>query len=318
MESNFYTITKPLVIFLSCMGLVPYRFKNNFCTSYLYSAYTLLLIVIHEILNYSEITTMQTRFKKTPLTSQVLLVVVSSVLFTTSSIISITRKTKFMQFWTAVINCENAFKDIARIEYRGIRVRMYIFAMLWILPRILLTAVNYALHVYFFKIMSMREFAIYTINFYYSWCFSGSVCIFAVLHVSEIRQKFCILNESLKHMLKNKRWEKSKHESFLKQRVWKPDNENLAKIGRLHLKLTKCIREFNDTFAMLLVANYVMSFIKILMAVYLVYVTCYGQKRAFVIVNNAIVALLYTANMTLLCSTCNKANQEVNACFHFF
>lgn len=318
MQDNFYTVTKPLIIFLSSMGIVPYCFENNkLCTSYLYPVYSVLLIVMHVIINYIEIITMQMRFKKTPLTSQLLLVIVGCVLFTTSSINAMTRKAKFMQFATAMKNCENAFKDVARIQYRGLQRKMYILAMLWLPPRVFLTVINYALHVYFFKLISIREFAIYTINFYYSWCFCGSVCIFAVLHVSEIKQKFSILNESLKCMLKNNRWEKSEYETFLKQKIWKPDIENLAKIGRLHLKLTTCIRAFNDTFAMLLTANYVMSFIKILMAVYMVYVTSSGQKRTFVIANNTMIALLYMANMTLLCCTCSNTSQEVNACLNF-
>lgn len=203
MKRNFYTAIKPFIIFLSFMGLVPYCFKDDkLCTSHLLSIYTVLLIVIHLVLRGIEMKIMLVILMKTPLSSQVFLIIGSTLQFVAASIHAIIKKKKFLQFSTTMINCERAFEDIMHTDHKSLQRKMYIYVMLWIL----LTATNYAIHTSLFRALSTSEFIVYTFNFFYSWFFSGSTCIFAVLHVSEIKQRFGVLNECLKRMRKNDAW----------------------------------------------------------------------------------------------------------------
>lgn len=296
---------------LSYMGLVPYCFINNkLCVSHLHSLYTAVLIVMHVLMRYNEIIKiMHVLVKNTPLTSQTISITVCTLQFVAACINAIIRKKDFMQYANAMINCEYAFKDIMYIEHKKTQRKMYLLAFLWVF----VTGTNYALHGHFYRIFLLGEIAVYTINFCYTWFFTGGICISAVLHVSEINQQFEVLNECLKRM-HNNTWEESKYDLLLKQKVWKPEVEDLAKIGALHLKLTNCMKEFNKAFAVLQITNYIITFMRLLGAVYFVYVAYYDPRGSYVNVNCIMITIAYTTLWAMVCSTCTATIQQVNKC----
>lgn len=70
MELNFYASVKPLILFLSSLGIAPYYFKNNkLYTSHFNYVYIALLMTIYLVLIHDVISVKKYVFAKTQLNS---------------------------------------------------------------------------------------------------------------------------------------------------------------------------------------------------------------------------------------------------------
>lgn len=310
MQRNFYNTLKPLIIFLSCMGLVPYCFKNNkLHTPRFHSIHIAFLITMYFIVSYDAINAKYQAFQKTPLSSHMIIVAVSITQIMMILINTMTRKKKFARFSQTMLRCENDFREIMHIPHKEINRETYAYAAIFFV----VVATTVGMQLRFLGGAYDNKLSIYSTIFALPIVANGSICLLALPHVLKIRQGFCVVNECLTRMQITKRQELFVYEKFLKQKLWKPTIENLSMIGKLHLDLSNCIREFNDIFGVLLVAKFIMSFVKILMGVYFAFFSFQLALHVRAL-STLMTALLYTASLTVLCQKCSSTIKEVNAC----
>lgn len=315
MQRNFYTAIKPFIIFLTCMGILPCYFKNNkLCATYIHSLYVVFLIATDLVLYYLYYTSVGSLLglRQTPKTSEKIVIVATVVQVIVTLTNSIAGKKKYIQFSKTMLKCEDAFKKIMNVPHKLIKREVYTHAIIWILGII----INSVLQFHFIREEIAEQYMVNNIIYGYVWFINICVCIFAKVHILTIKAGFCILNECLTRMQKNRTWEQFKYEQFLKVKTWTPVVENLARIGTLHLELCGCIREFNDALGVIMIAQYFMSFVTILVTVYFSYIT-YQYSRFMYTVCCAMAAFSYTASLTTLCRSCSSTINEVKMFFKF-
>lgn len=312
MGRNFYTSVNPIIIFLGCLGLVPYYFKNNrLCSSHFNSAYIAILIVIYSILCYDAINMKHPILQQTSMTSEMIYRIVSIKFIMVTLINGIIGRKKFIQFSRTMLRCENAFKGIVHAQRKTIHRKMYMYATVFTI----VIAINVGTHICYMTRAYDDKISIYITIFGLPMLVNINVCLLALLHILEIRHGFCVLNGCLERMQVTKSWKPFKYETLLKQKSWKPNVENLAKIGMLHLELNNCIREFNDIFGVLLLGKFVICFVSTLTGVYFAYVN-YQESTYIISVGSTMIAFSYTVSLTILCHQCNSTVKEVNACLY--
>lgn len=307
MQQNFYTTLKPLIIFLSCLGIVPYCFKKNkLCTSYIHSMYVVLLTVLY-IAIFCDATFGNLRdLPKTSLISQIIELIVGTLQIILTFFNTLIRRKKFLKLSKAMFYCENGFKKIMEIPYKTTKKEIYMHAIVYII----ILAPNLIIQLFLIKSAFLNRISKYCIDFAFPMVVNYSIGISAVAHILEIRRGFEVVNECLKRMQITKKWEKFKYENVLKQKLWQPNVENLAKLGRLHLGLNNCIREFNEAFCIMLVGNYVTAFVVSLVSIYFCYNTYLQSLYVFASLC-AMVFSTYVSNITVLCQKCSSTIQEV-------
>lgn len=296
------------------MGVVPYYFKNNkLYTSRLHGLYVVLLMASGLILCDFNYITMESQLevKQTAKTSEKILMGVSTTQILAMLTSSMGQK-KYLQLSTTMLKCDFAFKQIMHIPYKPIKIQIYIYAT----PLILVIAITSMATFFFMEDDSGHQYIANNIIFGYVWILDGCVCILAIIHTGAIKQSFGVLNECLGRMQKNNTWAKFKYEQFLKYKIWKPNVEDLARIGSLHLELCGCIKEFNNAFGVILIAHYVMSFVTVLMGVYFGYISYLQSKLAYTF-SSTIVAIAYAASLTALCQNCSSTINEVTMFLKF-
>lgn len=312
MQRNFYTTIKPFVIFVSGMGIVPYCFKNNqLCTSHLHSLYALFLIIIHSTLRYSWLDFDILQLRNTTETSTVIFIVVSVLQITAILINSIVGKKKFMKFSNTMLKCEQAFEEIMHIPQEPLNKTLYVHGALWIF----VIMASYVPHITSGEEITMENVVNNLISVY-TWILNGCICIYAIVHVLEIRRGFCVLNECLRRMQKGNTWAEFEYEQLLKQKKWNPNVENLAKIGLLHLHLCDCIKKFSNVLGLILVTKTIASFVTVLMQIYVGYIcTLYFSAikplYSVLIFWCALGVFSYAVSMTTLCQSCSSTINEV-------
>lgn len=309
MHQNFYTAIKPFIIFLACMGVVPFCFKNNkLCTSRIHPLYVILLIASDFALYcfYYDTMASQLKLRKTPKTSEQIQMTVAAIHVVAILTNSIVGKKKYMKFSKTILKCENEFKEIMHIPYKLLKRQIYIYAIPWTFVIALVCVAQKRL----IETFSENKHIANNIIFGYVWILNGCVSIFAIVHTSTIRRGFCVLNECLKCMEKSSIHRELKYKKHLKLKMSKPNVENLARIGWLYLELCKCIREFNNALEVILTATCFKSFVTILMAVYFGYVT-YQQSRFIYTYCCTMIAFSYTASLTILCYSCSSTITQV-------
>lgn len=253
MQNNIYTAIKPFIIFLSCMGIIPHCFKNN---KYTHSLYVAVLVAVYLAMYYFYYDPMasQFNFQQTLKISEKISMTVTTIQVTVTLFNSIIGKENYFNFTKTMLKCEHDFKKVMHMPYKLIRRQIYIYAALWVF----LILINCVAQFYFNQETVANRYTANNIKFGYVWILNCCVCIFAIVHISEIKRGFCVLNEFLTRMQKNNTWDEFKHEQLLKLKMWKPDVENLARIGSLHLDLCDCIRKFNNALGVLLVVKYLL------------------------------------------------------------
>lgn len=219
---------------------------------------------------------------------------------------SILGKTNFMKLSKTILKCEQAFKEIMNISHKSMKIKLYTYVILWIV----VILINWATHMYFGQRTLENKYIAANIILGYTWILNGSICTFSVMHISEIRRGFCVINECIRRMQKNNTWKHLKYEQYLKSKVWKPNVDNLAKIGLLHLDLCECIKEFNNALGLILVTKYITSFVTLLMAVYFGYIT-YVQSKYFFTFWCITTGFSFATSLTVLCQGCSSTVNEV-------
>lgn len=311
MQQNFYSALKPFIIFLSCLGVLPYCFKNNkVCTSYLHSIYVALLVLLYIILFCDATFGIHQGLKKTTRASQIIYVTANIVNVLITLINTITRRKKFAKFSNAMLDCEKAFREVMEIPYKTTKRKIYMHVAIYII----ILVHSFIFRLLFFEQSFMNKISKYLIEFAFSLLTNYSVGVTAIAHILEMHRGFKVLNECLKRMQINHKWKKLQFDNILKQKSWKPNIENLAKIGRLHLKLTNCIKEFNDTFAVILVANYVMAFMAEITMTYFCYYSYLLSAYIYTYMCGTL-AVTYAINVGVLCQKSYSTIQEVISTF---
>lgn len=206
--------------------------------------------------------------------------------------------------------CENAFKEITNVSYKKIRREMYTYAAIFVC---VITA-NVAAQMVFIPGAYNFKLSIYCAIFAAPILVNSSICLFALLHILEIKNGFSVLNKFLKHLRLKTRC--SWFETALKQKSWKSNIEMLARIGTLHLELKNCIRQFNDVFGVLLAGKFITSFVTILTGVYFAHVNYLVSRHAQVFCC-ALSASSFGASLTVLCHKCSSTINEVNKCMFY-
>lgn len=315
MQHNFYAAVKPFIIFLTCIGVVPFCFKNNkLCISHIHSVYVMLLIAsdLGFYYFYYDTVASQLKLQKTPKISEQIQMTAAAIHVIAILTTSIMGKKKYVQFSKTILKCEYKFKEIMHIPHNLLKRQIYICAIPWIFVIVLICIAQKQL----IETFSNTNHIANNIIFGYIWILNGCVSIFAILHILTIRRAFGILNECLKRMQTNNTWRELKYEQHLKFKIWKANIENLAIIGSLHLELCECIREFNNAFEVILIAKCFKSFVTILMATYFGYIT-YQQSRYVYAICCTWIAFSYTVSLTILCYSCKSTINEVKMCFNF-
>lgn len=314
MQHNFYTTIKPFTIFLSCMGILPCCFRNNkLFASYIRYLYVLLLIATDFAFYYLYYNAMELelQLQQTSRVSERILTTVTTVQVTVTLIYSVMGKKKYVRFAKTMLNCEHNFKEITDIPYKLVKRKIYIHIILWTLVIVINLIAQLSIQEEFGFTYTANN-----INYGYVWILNGCVCIFSVVHISAIRRGFCVINECLRRMQKNNAWAEFEYEQYLRWKIWNSNVQNLAKIGSLHLELCDCMREFNDTMGVILVAKYFMAFVALLMGLYFGYVS-YQQSQLVYAFCSTFAALSYAASLTVLCQNCSSTINEVKICnFH--
>lgn len=305
MQHNFYTTLKPVIIVLSCMGIVPYCFKNNkLCTSYLQSLYVTLVLVLYIAL-FCEATIGNYRdLRRTSFTSQTIQMIICNTQVILTFLNTLTRKKKFSKLSKTMFECENGFKEIIDSPHKIIKKHIYLHAVLYIG----IMAPNLITQLFYLERAFLNKMSKYFIDFAFPMVLNNCIGISAVAHILQIRQGFKVLNECLERMQVSNKWEKFEYE--FKQKSWTPNIENLTTISELHLKLMKCIREFNHVFEVILVATYVTSLINIFTTVYFFYST-YLESHYGLMSICVMLSLSYATNFFVLCQKCSSTIKEV-------
>lgn len=295
------------------MGLVPYCFKNNrLYTARFHPIYIAFLITVYLIVCYESISMKYQALQKTPLSSHMIIVAVSITQTMMIFINTMMRRQKFAEFSKTMLGCENSFKEIMHVPYKKIKRETYLYAAIFFI----VVATTVGMQVHFLRGAYENKLSIYSTIFALPMIANGSVCLLALPHVLKIRQGFFVVNECLKRMDITKTPKLFVYEKFLKQKLWEPNIENLSIIGKLNFELNKCIKEFNDIYGLLLVAKFIMSFVKTLMGVYFAFFSIQLSLHVRAM-SSLMTALLYTASLTVLCQKCSSAIKEVNECFDF-
>lgn len=264
------------------------------------------------MLCYQALTVKYQVLQKTPLVSHMILITVcitQTILVFTNTLI---RRKKFAHFAQTTVRCENAFKEITLVSYQKLNRKIHVHVAVFVI----VIAITVAMQICILEGAYEGKLSIYTTIFGFPMVLNGSICLFALSHVLEIRRGFCIVNECLKRMQVTNRWKIFEYKTVLKQKLWKPNTENLALVGKLHLELNNCIKEFNDIFGVLLIVKLVISLVKTLMGLYFAYIG-FQHSMHILAVCCAIMALIYSASLIELCQKCSSTISEVNACSVF-
>lgn len=307
MQQNFYIALKPMIIFLSCLGIIPYCFKNNkLRTSYIHSMYVALLVLLYVVLFFDATIGIHQGLIKTTRASQIIYITASTVHVIVTLINTITSRNKFAQFSKTLLNCGRVFEEIIEIPYKTTKRKIYTHVAMYAI----ILAHSFIFRLLFFEKSFLNKISKFSIEFAFPILINYSVGITAVAHILEIHRGFEVLNECLTRMQITNKWNKLEFDDVLKQKLWKPNIENVAKIATLHLKLTNCIRQFNETFGLMLMANYIMAIRAAITSTYFCY---YSYLRSVYIYSYTCgtLGVTYAINVYVLCQKCGSAIQEV-------
>lgn len=308
MEQNFYTAVKPLVIIFTLLGIMPHYFKNKILhTSQFNTTYTAFLITIYVIVLYDAFMVVQHKSENTPIASINIFKSVNIIQTIATFVNTILRRKKLTQLSNAMLKCELAFNEIAKIWNKKVYRKIYTHVTLFII----VIVINATMDFYFLSRAYDNKVSAYCIMFGLPLFLNGGTCLLFLMHIWEIRYGFGVLNECLKRMQIKKKSKCFKHKAVLKQKLWIPNVENLATIGTLHLELNNRIKKFNSNFGVLLAAKFVVSFVATLIGIYFIYVN-HLRSIPMKIICSAMQAFTYIANFTILCQNCSATVKKVN------
>lgn len=175
---------------------------------------------------------------------------------------------------------------------------------------IIVVGINAGVYFHYLNTAYESNISVYCVLFGLPLLLNDSICLLVLMHVWEIRHGFSVLNECLKRMQMKNRSAWFKNKPILKQKLWIPNVENLTTIGTVHLELNNCITEFNNSFGVLLVSKFVVSFVATLIGVYFTYVN-YLLSMPMKTLYSAMLAFKYSANSAILCQSCSATVKKV-------
>lgn len=312
MGRNFYTSVKPIVIFMTILGIVPFYYKNNrLCTSLFNLGYVLLLIIMYLAVLYDAMSVKEFMLQQTAYTSYVIFKIMGITQTIAIFINTIAGRKKFIQLSDTMLKCGYAFKKLSHVSCKNIHEKIYVRALIFIIAIV----VNYGIQLILCRRTYKNKLSFDIVIFGLPLLLNGNICILAIVHVLEIRHGFTVLNECLRHMKTKQRGIFFQHNAVLNKKFWKPNVENLAMIGTLHIELNNCIRDFNSTFGLLLVAMLVNSFVATLVGAYFAYIN-YLRSVPIRTVYAVMSSLTFAAYVSTLCQRCSTTNNEVNIRFN--